>query len=150
MNLKLKLTSAVALLLGTLLIASAFAQEAPEFNTVSGSVTYRQRIAMPPDAVLTVRVEDVSRADVPVQVLAETRETFGARQVPIAFSLEVPSAAIDPRFSYAVRATIAVRGKLRFTSTPSYQVLTRGAPNQIDLTLDAVPSTPAETTTPTR
>lgn len=141
---------AVALLLGALTIAPAFAQEAPEFNTVSGSVTYRQRIVMPPDAVLTVRVEDVSRADVRAPVLAEMRETFDARQVPIAFSLKVPGAAIDPRFSYAVRATITVDGKLRFTTTRSYPVLTRGAPNQIDLVLDAVASTPAETTTPTR
>lgn len=82
-------------------------------------MTYRQRIAMPPDAV------------------------------PIAFSLKVPNAAIDPRFSYAVRATITVGGKLRFTTTRSYPVLTRGAPNQIDLMLDAVPSTQAETTTST-
>lgn len=37
MNLKLKLTSAVALLLGTLSITPAFAQEAPEFDTVSGA-----------------------------------------------------------------------------------------------------------------
>ena len=148
MNLKLKLTSAAALLLGALSIAPTFAQETPEFDTVSGSVAYLQRIAMPPDAVLTVRVEDVSRADAHAPILAETREPFGTRQVPIAFSLKVPSAAIDPRFSYAVHATIKVGGELRFTTTRSYPVLTRGAPNQVDLVLDAVPSTPAETTMP--
>jgi uncharacterized lipoprotein YbaY/heat shock protein HslJ/uncharacterized lipoprotein NlpE involved in copper resistance len=124
------------------------AQPADGFVTVRGSAAYRQRIAMPPDAVLTVRVEDVSRADAPAPVLAETSEPFGARQVPIPFSLEVPSKAIDPRFSYAVRATITVDGQLRYTTTRSYAVLTRGAPNHVDLVLDAVLPAPGSTTAP--
>lgn len=111
------------------------------FVIVSGSVAYRQRIAMPPDAVLTVKVEDVSRADAPAKVLAETSEAFGARQVPLRFLLKVPSSAIDKRYSYAVRATIKVGNELRFTTTRSYPVLTRGAANQLDLMLDAVPAT---------
>jgi uncharacterized lipoprotein YbaY/heat shock protein HslJ/uncharacterized lipoprotein NlpE involved in copper resistance len=125
--------------------ATLHAQPADSFVIVSGSAAYRQRIAMPPDAVLTVRVEDVSRADVPAPVLVETSEPFGARQVPIAFSLTVRSAAIDPRFSYALRATITVEGKLRFTTTRSYAVLTNGAPNHVDLLLDAVQPAPTET-----
>jgi len=124
--------------------ATLQAQPADGYVIVSGSAAYRQRIAMPPDAVLTVRVEDVSRADAPAPVLAETSEPFGARQVPIAFSLNVPSATIDPRFSYAVRATITVDGKLRFTTTRSYAVLTRGAPNHVDLMLDAVQPPPTD------
>jgi uncharacterized lipoprotein YbaY/heat shock protein HslJ/uncharacterized lipoprotein NlpE involved in copper resistance len=124
------------------------AQPADGFVTVSGSAAYRQRIAMPPDAVLTVRVEDVSRADAPALVLAETSESFGARQAPIPFSLNVPSAAIDPRFSYAVRATITVDGQLRFTTTRSYAVLTRGAPNYVDLLLDAVQPAQGSTSVP--
>ena len=114
------------------------AQQSTDVVTVSGSAAYLQRIAMPPEAVLTVRVEDVSRADAPALVLVEMHEPFGARQVPIPFSLKVPSAAIDPRFSYAVRATITVGGELRFTTTRNYAVLTRGAPNKVDLVLDAV------------
>ena len=116
--------------------AAAHAQPAADSVKVSGSVGYLQRIAMPPDALLTVRVEDVSRADPPA--LAETNEPFGARQVPIPFSLSVPSAAIDARFNYAVRATITVGGELRFATIRRYAVLTRGAPNQVDLVLEEV------------
>ena len=114
------------------------AQPAQAFVTVSGSAAYLQRIAMPPEAVLTVRVEDVSRADASATVLAETREAFGQRQVPLAYSVKVPRSAIDPRMRYAVRATISVGGDLRFTTTRSYPVLTHGAPNTVDLTLAAV------------
>lgn len=115
-----------------------YAASANGFISISGSATYRQRIAMPPDAVLTVKVEDVSRADKPAMVLAEVREVFGERQVPIPFSLNVASANINPSFRYAIRATITVGGELRFTTTRHYAVLTRGAPNVVDLLLEAV------------
>jgi len=32
---------------------------------VTGTATYLQRIALPPNAVITVRIEDVSKADAP-------------------------------------------------------------------------------------
>jgi uncharacterized lipoprotein YbaY/heat shock protein HslJ/uncharacterized lipoprotein NlpE involved in copper resistance len=121
---------------------------ADSFVTVSGSVAYMQRIAMPPDALLTIRVEDVSRADVSAPVLAEMSEPFGARQVPIKFSLKVPSVAIDPRMAYAVRATITVNGKLRFTTTRNYAVLSRGAANNVDLVLDAAQKKDSTTAPP--
>jgi Type III secretion system lipoprotein chaperone (YscW) len=46
---------------------------------------------MPPDAVLTVRVENISRADTKADILAETTETFENRQVPIDFTLNIPA-----------------------------------------------------------
>lgn len=130
------------------LLAADLCAQAPAGSvTVSGTATYLQRIAMPPDAVLTVRVEDVSRADAPATLLAQTREPFGARQVPIPFSLQVPASAIDPRMRYAVRATITVGGELRFTTTRHHAVLTRGAPSQVELVLDPVRSAAPATAT---
>jgi uncharacterized lipoprotein YbaY/heat shock protein HslJ len=106
--------------------------------TVSGTAAYRQRIAMPPDAVLSVRLEDVTRADTQSPVLAEFSEQFGDRQVPIAFSLQVANSDIQPGHRYNLRATITVAGKLHFTTTRSYPVLTQDAANNVDLLLDAV------------
>ena len=60
-------------LLAVFLAEKLYAQPTTEFVFINGSVAYRQRIAMPPDALLTVRVEDVSRADTSSAVLAETR-----------------------------------------------------------------------------
>jgi uncharacterized lipoprotein YbaY/heat shock protein HslJ len=106
--------------------------------TVSGTAAYRQRIAMPPEAVLTVRLEDVSRADTASVVLAETKQAFGERQVPLEFALQVPSSKINLDSNYNLRARIDVDGQMRFTTTRSYPVLTRGAKNKADLWLDAV------------
>ena len=124
------------------------AQPTTGFVVISGSAAYQQRIAMPPDAVLTVSVEDVSRADASAPVLAETRETFGARQVPIPFSVKVPSTLIDPQLSYAIYATITVGDQLKFTTTRRYAVLTQGASNNADLLLEAAQSAPPITPPP--
>lgn len=48
---------------------------------VTGSVAYRERIALSPDAVLEVRLSDVSRQDA-APVIAETTVVPAGRQVP--------------------------------------------------------------------
>jgi hypothetical protein len=54
---------------------------------VTGTATYLQRIALPPNAVMTVRIEDGSKADAPAEVIGEqVIETKGA-QVPIPFAV---------------------------------------------------------------
>ncbi len=114
-----------------------------EFMTVSGTTAYRQRIAMPPDAVLSVQLEDVTLADAPSPVLAEFSEHFGDRQVPIAFTLPIPKTAIHANHRYNLRASITVGGTLRFTTTRRYPVLTDDRLNRVDLLLDAVTASAA-------
>ena len=42
-------------------------------GTVSGTATYRERMALPPDAVLEVKLQDVSLADAPAVELGSVR-----------------------------------------------------------------------------
>lgn len=109
-----------------------------ETVTVSGTVTYRERILLPPGARLEVVVEDVSRADAPAERLAvwETR-TEGAP--PWRFSMEVPADRIDPAASYALRARLERDGRLIMTTDTHVPVLTRGAGTEAELILKAVP-----------
>ena len=117
----------------------AQAQPGQDFITLSGNASYLQRIAMPPEAVLTVQVQDVTRPGTHGAVLSESREVFGQRQVPLAYSVMVARSAINPRKRYAVRATISIAGETQFATTRPYPVLTHGAPSQHDLLLAAVP-----------
>jgi putative lipoprotein len=82
---------------------------------VAGTVAYRERLALPPGAVITVRVLDVSRADAPSTTLAEQVITPD-RQVPIPFSLTVDRSALDDRHTYALSAQITVDGRLWWTT----------------------------------
>jgi heat shock protein HslJ/uncharacterized lipoprotein YbaY len=112
--------------------------------TVFGTATYLQRIALPPGAVLKVRIEDVSVADRVAPTVAEVSEPFGDRQVPIPFTLSVPRSAIDTNARYALRATISVGDQLRFTTDRDIPVLTQGALDEFDLLLAqaSAPSSP--------
>jgi uncharacterized lipoprotein YbaY len=108
-------------------------------GTLSGTVSYLLRIALAPDAVVEVTLQDVSKADAPAEVIStQTIATQGA-QVPISYSLKYDPAKIDAKSTYAVRATITEGGKLTWTSTKRYPVLTRGAPvNNIEIIVEQV------------
>jgi putative lipoprotein len=110
----------------------------PAASTLSGTVTYRQRIALPPEATVTVRLEDTSLADAPATVVAETSFAADGRQVPLPFAIDFDPAAIVGDRTYSARATITVDGELRWTTTTAYHVLTRGNPTRVDLVLDQV------------
>jgi uncharacterized lipoprotein YbaY len=99
--------------------------------TVSGSVFYRERIAMPAGAAVVVRVLDVSRADAPATTLGETRiepET----QVPVPFTVTVPRAAFTATGSYAVAARIEVDGEPAWVSDTHHPVSPDG-PTEVDI-----------------
>lgn len=86
---------------------AASVQPAPSSRvTLSGSALYRERIALPADARLAVRISDVSLMDVAAPVIAETVISTEGRQVPLAFSLDYDLSRIDPRGRYAVSARI--------------------------------------------
>ena len=98
--------------------------------TLTGTVTYLQRIALPPDAVVTVRLLDVSLADAPSVTLAEQTIPTEGRNVPIAYALTYDPGRIEPRHRYAVRAEIRDgAGALRWTTDTTVPVLTQGAPS---------------------
>jgi putative lipoprotein len=93
---------------------------------VSGRVTYRQRIALPPGGVLVVGVLDVSEAATSAVPVAEQRIEV-EHQVPIPFSVSVDADLLDPRHRYAVAAQIEVEGRLAWTSDTHDPIAVEGA-----------------------
>jgi hypothetical protein len=59
------------------------------FVDIAGSVTWLAAIPLPPDAVLIVRIQDVSRADAPALTLAEQRIELAGQPLPIRFKLTI-------------------------------------------------------------
>lgn len=119
------------------------AQAAAAASAVTGTPAHRERMALPPEAVLEVTLEDASRADAPAAMIARTR-TEPAGQAPAAFTLDDDPARIDPRLTYAVRARVRDGDRLLFTTTALHPVLTRGHGSTVELLLQRV-ATGAET-----
>ncbi len=101
---------------------------------VRGSVTYRERMALPPNARLDVRIEDVSLADAPSEVIAE-RTIVVTHQVPIPFELKTDPASLQPGHSYALRATLSADGQALFVTTTRYPVFAPDWPDRVDMVL---------------
>ncbi|SDW03375.1 putative lipoprotein [Marinobacter mobilis] len=90
---------------------------------VTGAVTYRERIALPPKSVVTVTLEDISVADRAAETLAEQTIPAGRHQVPIKFVLDVDSADLQHNHRYAVRAAIRdANGRLLWTTDTVHSV----------------------------
>ena len=88
---------------------------------VFGAVMYRAPLNLPPDAMLTVRLLDVTRVDAPNIVLAE-KSIFGPGQPPLAFELPYPPTAIRGDRRIVVEARIEVAGRPLFISATAHAV----------------------------
>jgi putative lipoprotein len=102
--------------------APASESAVPDSVVVVIRVTYRERMALPPEAEVRMQVADVSRADAAAPVVwEETRRAAGA-QVPFEFRVAVPRARVDPRARYAASARIGVGGEPWFVTDTNYPV----------------------------
>jgi putative lipoprotein len=120
-------------------------------GAVAGTVTYRERMALPPDAELRVQLFDMSRQDRATPVADTTVQPAG-RQVPLPFVLRYDPNEIDAKHVYAVRPTIGSESHPIFTTTALVKVITWDHPDRVDLVLtraagaraaDAAAPTPA-------
>ncbi|NOH94998.1 lipo-like protein [Vibrio sp. AIC-3] len=93
-------------------------------QVISGTVSYRERIALPENAVVTVTLEDISLADAPSTVIATQEFTTDGKQVPFAFELSYDNDKIKANHRYNMRASIHVDGKLRFITDTIKSVIT--------------------------
>jgi putative lipoprotein len=119
-------------------LATACAEIATQSRTqVTGTATYKERMALPPNAILEVTLEDVSKAGALAEILGRTRiEQPG--NPPFRFEITYDPSRIDPRHRYTVRARIVADGRLLFITDRHYSVLTAGSGNEAALLLRRV------------
>jgi putative lipoprotein len=111
--------------------------------SVTGTVTYREKIAMPQDAVVIVKLQDTSLMDVPaVEIGAQVIENPGS--VPVPFTVGFDPAEIIDNHTYTVRATITSGDELLWTTDTASAVITSGNPLIADLLLISVPQPVAD------
>lgn len=102
-------------------------------ETITGTALYRERILPPPDSRFEAVLEDISRADAPAEELSRV-EIDGRAGPPYSFELAYDADIIDPRYTYAVRATLRdASGQLLFITDTVVPVLTQGADNEVSI-----------------
>lgn len=128
-------SGAAAMFFASALLLSGCTMTKPQ--TLSGTVSYRERIALPESAVVEVKLVDVSRADAPAQTIAETI-IRPKSQVPVPYVLAYDSARILPNRSYALQARITVGEQLMFINTSRHSVFDATQPQQTDVLVQRV------------
>ena len=112
----LNLAAAVAALL-LLAVAPALAERL----TLKGDVTYRERIALPETGTLTVALIDLAQPDKPG--LAATAAIARPGKVPLTFTLNLDTDALDATHQYALVAQIAgADGAVWFRNAEPYLI----------------------------
>lgn len=115
-----------------------------DFGTVSGTVTYPERMALPDNAEVLVQLLDVSRMDIAATVIASQTILTNGRQVPLEFLLTYDLASISERGTYAVSARISLDGRLTSISDTRYEVINNGV-TDVEISVVHVPTTPEAT-----
>jgi len=118
---------------------------APEATRISGSISYRERMALTDQAVVEITLQDVSLADAPSIIIAKQRIS-NPGQVPIKFELEYPAEDIDVRRTYSLGVRISDRDQLMFINDTRVPVLTRGAGKEVNIALVRVQNTAPDET----
>lgn len=112
--------------LGAALPLAACAGGAQE--SLSGTVTTRERVVLPADSVLVVRLLDATRGDMAAYTVAEQR--IVANPLPARFDLRYRFGDINPSGTYYVQAQVEQGGRVIFINDQNYSVLTRNSPNR--------------------
>jgi putative lipoprotein len=106
-------------------------------QSIEGTATYRERMALPPGAVFEALLEDVSRADAPAATIAQARIPSPGNP-PIAFTIAYDPSKILGGRRYVVRARILVDGKPLFVTDTSTPVLGGGSASKVSLMMRRV------------
>lgn len=101
-----------------------------------GTVTFLEKMAIPPEARVKVMLLDIDALDVPDFIVAFDEHALSI--VPNAYSVAYDPHGIAPNTKYGIAAEIRVGDELLFESLAPIPVLTKGAPNQADLVLKRV------------
>ena len=110
--------------------------------SVSGTITYRERIPLSPGAVVKISLNDTSYADAPSELVTQQIITDPG-QVPIDFRLPYPREAINSRNTYSISVRIEeADGRLAFINDTAYDVITDGNPSRVDMVLVMVEPPP--------
>jgi putative lipoprotein len=97
-------------------------------DAVTGSALYRERIAMPEDAVFQAELVELMSGSV---VAGMWRENAG--NPPYVIRIEYDPAKIDDKLGYGVRASVLAGGKPMFITPDMPEVITRGAPRDVTI-----------------
>jgi putative lipoprotein len=119
---------------------NTLSQQSIQQPNVSGTIWIKQKVALPPDAVLTVTLSDASLADAPSKVVAQRAVRTEGKQAPFSFVLPYNPSDVQPNARILLSAAVTINGKLVFITDTVQEAINNGG-TKIDLNLVPVQQT---------
>jgi putative lipoprotein len=138
-----------ASLLAASVVVTALGACATRTYNVTGTVSYRERLILPADSQVVVRLDDISRGPSYPATISEQRVTPNSAAATT-FALPYEYGTLNPNATYVVNAWVEQGGRVLFRNAKVYPVLTKTAPSSnIHVELEQVTAmmVPAPTTT---
>lgn len=108
-------------------------------QTLRGTVTYREKLTLPPDAILTTSLEDISNSEAsPITIARKTQSVENAP--PYTFVLEFDSTRISTHGNYNLMATIGVNDQIMFGNNRVLEPFMQDAIKPLTVTLQSTSS----------
>lgn len=111
--------------------------------SISGTVSFRERVTLLPQDEVEIQLLDVSRQDAPAEGIAKQIIT-PHRQMPVPFKISYDPATINPAHRYAVQARILRNGQVQFSNKSPCYVITHGHPNRVEMLLEKTETKPVD------
>ena len=119
---------------------NTLSQQSIQQPNVSGTIWINQKVALPPDAVLTVTLSDASLADAPSKVVAQRAVRTEGKQAPFSFVLPYNPSDVQPNARILLSAAVTINGKLVFITDTVQEAINNGG-TKVDLNLVPVQQT---------
>ena len=110
----------------------------PDFTQLEARVVPQQAFTAPPDAMLEVRLVDVSHADAEAGLIASTRYG-GLREGPFPVRLQYDRNAIEEGHRYALQADVRSEGRLYWINDSAVPVLGDASTSQGEVEIPLTP-----------
>jgi putative lipoprotein len=137
----MKKTSLIVIGIAVIILIAIFAfgkntKTEPEKSVVTGTVAYRERISLPVNSVITVTLNDISKADAPAEKISEQIiNPEPMQQVPFTFELPYNTETIIDTSTYSVSAKITVNEKTWWQTDTVVPVITDTSATMSDINL---------------
>lgn len=127
---------AMVLLIGALLLIAPTLTIAQGTASLTGTITYRERIALPADALVTLQIAEVTASGAAGRVIVEQTFATSGAQPPFRFNLTYNPAVIDAGRVYTLQGYIRSGSNTLFATDGIIPVITGNAPrNDINVTM---------------
>ncbi len=110
-------------------------------KTLTGTITYRNRAELPRDAIATVELREVLRADLrPITIARQT--ITSASRVPIPFKIEYDPSEVNSNRTYILSATIEAGGRQIYATRRDIAVFGGKPTTKLQLVVESAASYP--------